>query len=50
MNKGISTSELVESFVVKADADLKSKGLNAALSHNEKKYQGMKYTVRMVKI
>ena len=45
-NKGIS---LVHEFDTVEAARKKAKGLNSVLSVGEKKYYGMKYTVRAIK-
>lgn len=44
-----SVGRLVVSFDDKESARAKAKSLNGALSRGEKKYFGMKYTVRNIK-
>lgn len=46
---GNAETRLVVSFEDKDEARAKAKGLNGALSRGEKKYFGMKYTVRIIK-
>ena len=47
---GQSSARLVSTFANKKEASIKAKGLNASLSSGEKKYYGMKYTVRAVSV
>jgi len=47
---GQSATRLISTFTDKKEASIKAKGLNASLSLGEKKYYGMKYTVRAVSV
>ena len=41
--------KLIAEFNTVEDARLKAKGLNAVLTRDEKRYFGMKYTVKTIK-
>lgn len=45
---GKSATVTVDVYSDKEDAKKKAKGLNGCLSRGEKKYYGMKYTVRAI--
>lgn len=49
LKKGLEDALLIETFDDVAAARLKTRGLTGALSHGEKKYFGMKYTVRIIR-
>lgn len=44
---GTPGESLVASFNTRKESNVNASGRNKSLSHNEKKYNGMKYTVRM---
>lgn len=49
-NVSSSVPKLITSFFKKSEAVLKIRHLNVSISPNEKKYFGMEYKVKMVRI